>query len=135
LEGPEGLRGDRVREDGLVGVAADRQGEGQTQDVGLVAAEDGREAGQDLRLERMDVAFPRPGRGVRVLEQRGQAPLLDNETRVEPSDVEGDTALDAPGAAHEPSIRRPSIKPYPPSKRFSTAFRIRRQGSRVVWTH
>src|SRR5947208_764295 len=92
----------------------------------LVAAQDGREWGTDRRLEGRDVACPRPGRGLRLLEQRGQAPLLDNETRVEPSEFEGDPAVDAPGAAHEPSIRRPSIKPCPPSKRFSTAFRIRR---------
>src|SRR5205809_4890416 len=50
----------------------------------------------------MDVAFPCPGRGLRFLEQRGQAPLLDNETRVEPSQFEGDPAVEAPGAAHGP---------------------------------
>src|SRR5437879_6462324 len=44
----------------------------------------------------MDVAFPRPGRGLRVVEQRGQAPLLDNETRVEPSEFERDPAVEGP---------------------------------------
>src|SRR5207249_11574288 len=90
FEGPKGLRADLVREDGFVRVPADGQGEGKAQGVGFVAVQDRGDAGQDLRLEGMDVAFPRPGPGLRVLEQRGQAPLLDNETCVEPSQFEGD---------------------------------------------
>src|SRR3989442_2080632 len=70
----------------------------------------------------MGVPFPRAARGVRLREQPGQALLLDDEARVEPSEFERHPSVDRPGRDHG------SARPFPVEKSSPVRKPFRRGG-------
>src|SRR2546427_4609004 len=123
LNRPQCLRPELVRQVGAVlRIARDDQGEGQPELLGIVPVEDGREAVERGPVERMGVPFPRAARGVRLREQPGQALLLDDEARVEPSEFERHPSVDRAGRDHG------SARPFPVEKSSPVRKPFRRGG-------
>src|SRR3989442_8726974 len=123
LNRPQRLRPELVRQVGAVlRIARDDQGEGQPELLGLVPVEDGRKPLERGSVERMGVPFPRAARGVRLREQPGQALLLDDEARVEPSEFERHPSVDRAGCDHG------SARPFPVEKTSPVRKPFRRGG-------
>lgn len=106
LDRPQGLRAKLVREDGVVRVPADRQGQRKPEGIRFLPRQDGREPGQGLRVERMEVPLPRAARRIGLSEQPGEALLFDDQAGVQTAQFQRDPAVERAGAVHAgPSTR------------------------------
>src|SRR5438552_3436785 len=106
LDRPQGLRAELVREDGVIRVPADRQGQRKAEGIRFLPRQDGREPGQGLRVERMEVPLPRAARRIGLSEQPGEALLFDDQAGVQTAQFQRDPAVERAGAVHAgPSAR------------------------------
>ena len=100
LDRPQGLRAELVREDGFIRVPTDPQGQREAEGIRFLPSQDGRETGQGLGVERMEVPLPRAARRIGLSEKAGEAFRLDHEAGVQAPQFQGDPAVERAGAVH-----------------------------------